>query len=260
MSASVKRVRAIALLSVLELYRRKDLYVAVILGVVILLPLASVSLFGVKGIVRYLREVSLLLIWIFSIAIGVTTAARQIPAEIEKRTIYPLLARPLPMRDFVAGKFFGAWFATGSSILLFYTMFALLSGLKEGSWFPPVFWQALLLHLCFAALLSAMTVCGSTILSAAGNVTICTLIAAAMLLFGDRLLALAHGAAAPAGLVLRFLHFGAPHYEFFDLRLRLIHNWEALPPSTLLCLLAYGALYCLVFLTAATAAMRRKAL
>ena len=46
-------------------------------------------------IVRYLKEICLLLIWISSLVIAITTTARQIPAEREHRTLLPLLAKPL---------------------------------------------------------------------------------------------------------------------------------------------------------------------
>ena len=77
-----------------ELYRRKDFYVLFVLTAVITLVLAFANLFSDPRIVRYLKEVVLLLIWISALVIAITTTARQIPAERENRTIFPLLAKP----------------------------------------------------------------------------------------------------------------------------------------------------------------------
>ncbi len=74
-------VFAIAGVVIKEMYRRKDFYVLLALIVVITLMLASVGIFNDDRIVRYLKDGCLLLIWLSSLVIAITTAARQIPAE-----------------------------------------------------------------------------------------------------------------------------------------------------------------------------------
>ena len=75
-----------------ELYRRKDFYVLFFMTAVITLVLAFANLFNDARIVRYLKEIVLLLIWISALVIAITTTARHIPAERENRTIFPLAA------------------------------------------------------------------------------------------------------------------------------------------------------------------------
>ena len=253
-----RKIWAVATVSVLELYRRKDVYVAVVLALVMIVPLASVSVFGVGGVVRYLWEVTLLLIWLFSIAIGVTTASRQIPREIETRTILPLLAKPIRRGEFVLGKFVGAGVATGSCVLLFYACYMVLGGLKDGSWCPAALPHAVLLHLCFVALMTAMVLFGSAVLTPSANVTCSSLVILGMLLFGERLPALAARLPAPGSWLARLVHFVAPHFEFFDMRLRLVHGWEPLSPGVVLVVLAYTALYTAAFLGGTVLAVGRR--
>ena len=52
----------------------------------ITLILGSLNFFNDDRIVRYLKEACLLLIWLFSLVIAVTTTAQQIPAERESRS------------------------------------------------------------------------------------------------------------------------------------------------------------------------------
>ena len=61
----------IALTSVVikELYRRKDFYVLFVLTAVITLLMGSVSFFHDAKIVRYVKEIALLLIWISALVI-----------------------------------------------------------------------------------------------------------------------------------------------------------------------------------------------
>src|SRR5437764_451800 len=86
---------AIAGIAIKKLIRRKDAYVLLILTALITLIMGSVNLFHDHNVVRYLKEVCLLLIWVCSLVIAITTAARQIPMERESRTIFPLLAKPV---------------------------------------------------------------------------------------------------------------------------------------------------------------------
>src|SRR4029079_12962465 len=117
-----------------ELYRRKDFYVLFVLTAVITLMLGSVRFFNDPKIARYLKEVVLLLIWIAALVIAITTTARQIPAERENRTIFPLLAKPVTRGQLIAGKFLGCWLAVGVSLAVFYFFFTLISCSREGRW------------------------------------------------------------------------------------------------------------------------------
>ena len=77
----MNNIFAVAGIVVKELYRRKDFYVLFILTIVICLIMASVNIFSDNQIIRYLKELCLLLIWVSSLVIAITTTARQIPAE-----------------------------------------------------------------------------------------------------------------------------------------------------------------------------------
>ena len=123
----MNNVLAISGIVIKELYRRKDFYVLFVLTALITLVLGSVSFFNDAKIVRYLKEVCLLLIWISSLVIAIGTAARQIPAERENRTIFPLLAKPVTRGQFIMGKFLGCWLACGVALLVFYVFFGVVS-------------------------------------------------------------------------------------------------------------------------------------
>src|SRR3989454_2016800 len=126
-----------------ELYRRKDFYVLFVLTAVITLLLASVSFFNDAKIVRYLKEVVLLLIWVSALVIAIVTTARQIPAERENRTIFPLLAKPVTRGQFIVGKFVGCWLASGLALVMFYLFFGVVSGAREHQWLVVNYLQAL---------------------------------------------------------------------------------------------------------------------
>jgi hypothetical protein len=63
--------KALVRLSLLDLYRRKDLIVVAMLTLVVLVPMSFATPFGVKGASRYLNEIALLLVWIFMLVISI---------------------------------------------------------------------------------------------------------------------------------------------------------------------------------------------
>ena len=252
---------AIASVVIKESYRRKDFYVLFVLTAVLTLTLGSASFFNDKSIVRYLKEVCLLFIWISALVIAVTTAARQIPAERENRTIFPLLAKPVSRWDVMLGKFLGCWAAGGVAIVVFYTFFVVISGLREHSWPIANYFQAAWLHFVFVGLVVAMVLCGSVYLTApSSNGTICFIIILGILMLGRDLNRIAMNQPAVSGFLLSMIYFIMPHLEFFDVRDIIIHEapliaWWACGAATF-----YGLFYMAAFLVLGWIRFRRLSL
>src|SRR5881394_2852841 len=154
---------AVASVVIKELYRRKDFYVLFVLTAVITLLMGSLNFFNDDKIVRYLKEICLLLIWISALAIAVGMSARQLPAERENRTIFPLLAKPVTRGQIIAGKFFGCWLAVGLSLLVFYSSFIILMGARYGHWQPLIMLQAFWFEWVMAAVIIALVLFGSVV-------------------------------------------------------------------------------------------------
>jgi Cu-processing system permease protein len=257
MRNAFRQISALSKLALLDLYRRKDLLVALILGAVILFPLVFFTPFGVGGANRYMDEIALLLIWAFSVVIGVGAASRLFPPEFESRTIFPLLSKPVSRGVLLLGKYLGALIAAVSALALFYIAYAVLTGLRQGAWFPLIWLQALLLHAGFMAVAVALALLGSLLLTPSANWTLCLLTLVGMLVFGQRLPELAATQPAPGNWILGLIQTVAPHCEFFDLRQRMIHGWPPIPWLVLLCAELYALLYSAACLALATLAFRR---
>src|SRR5512140_2182279 len=113
-------ILALAGVVIKELYRRKDFYVLFVLTALITVAAGSVQFFHDPNIVGYVKDLCMLLIWVSSLLITIATTARQIPAERENRTIFPLLAKPVTRGQVIVGKFLGCWLACGVALLVFY--------------------------------------------------------------------------------------------------------------------------------------------
>jgi ABC-type transport system involved in multi-copper enzyme maturation permease subunit len=257
----MKNILAVASIVIKELYRRKDAYVLFILTVLICLVMASVNIFRDDKIVRYLKEICLLFIWISSLVIAITTTARQIPMERENRTLFPLLAKPLSRTELLLGKFLGCWFACGLALLCFYVFFGALAASREHHWPLLNYLQAGALHWIMLAVVIALTLLGSLVFTApSSNATICFIIVGGILLVGRHLNKIALPLPEPRRSILYSIYYALPHLELFDVRDLIIHNWP--PIAWQVCGLAalYALAYASAFLIAACLVFRRKAI
>jgi Cu-processing system permease protein len=252
---------AIAAIVIKELYRRKDFYVLFVLTALITLLLGSMSFFNDRGIVRYLKEMCLLLIWIAGLIIAITTAARQIPSERESRTIFPLLAKPVTRAHVIVGKFLGCWLATGLALAVFYLFFTVIAGMREQSWPLTSYVQALWMHWTMLGIVIAFAILGSIVFTApSSNASITFILALAILLVGRHLNKVALGLDEPARSFVYALYFVIPHLEFFDWRDLIVHGYGAIAWTAWGLATLYGLAYISFFLLAGWLAFRGKAL
>jgi len=257
----MNNIFAVAGIVIKELYRRKDFYVLFIITIVICLVMASVNIFNDNQIIRYLKELCLLLIWVSSLIIAVTTTARQIPAEREQRTLLPLLAKPLSRTQLIFGKFLGCWLACGVVLLCFYVFFGALAASREHTWPLLNYFQAALLHWIMLGVVIALTLFGSLVFAApSSNSTICFVIVAGIMCVGRYLDVVALSLPEPRRSIVFSLYYAIPHLEIpFEMRNLIVHDWPLIGWNFVgldaLYLLAYTA----VFLVAACLVFRRKA-
>ncbi|HTV63586.1 MAG TPA: ABC transporter permease subunit, partial [Verrucomicrobiae bacterium] len=198
--------------------------------------------------------------WISSLVIAITTAARQIPAEREQRTLLPLLAKPLSRSQLILGKFLGCWVACGLALLCFYVFFGALSASREHDWPVLNYLQAGLMHWVALGVVIALTLLGSLVFAApSSNATICFVVVGGILFVGRYLDVVALSLQKPWQTIVYAIYFVIPHLEFFDMRKLIIHDWPMIDWRYIGLAAIYGAAYAAFFLAAACLVFRRKA-
>jgi len=226
-----------------ELVRRKDLYLIFALLLVIILYSATISFGGQTGFERYFKEIGISLTYIFSVVIAVTFAGRQIPQEIEAKTIYPILAHPVSRGQFIIGKFLGVLMISVISFSLFYGFFLISLLMRRDFSTPPVlFLEGWFLHVCLLAFFASLTILLSLSLSMAANTGISMILYFATNWFG---------ATMPGYIYL-------PHPELFDIKEKIIHTWDVVPLWVISFLAAYAVIYTAIFLSSTYLIFRRR--
>lgn len=115
------RVFLIARTVWLEFLRRKDFYVVMILVGLFTMGIVIVRVIGVENpaTARFLMSLGLLLSYALAAILTATVAARQLPNEIEKRTLLPLLAKPVSRAEIILGKSLAVAAVACASLMLF---------------------------------------------------------------------------------------------------------------------------------------------
>jgi ABC-type transport system involved in multi-copper enzyme maturation permease subunit len=242
-----------------ELIRKKDFYVLLILFIGLAAFFYNESFFGVEGISRYLKEIGFSLLTLFSMIIVVTFSARQIPVELEGKTIYPLLAKPLSRGHFVMGKFAGSLFISVITFSLFYFLYLAIifaKGEGAGLWLAV---QSYVLSIFLLAFLSSIAIFFSLFFTVSANVTMVFTLYFFMYWYNGTVREILLSS-EKASRIWHVLYYILPHFEFFDTRIRLVHMWDPLPLWAVAAVSIYAILYIALILWATSAFFKRKSL
>jgi len=184
---------------------------------------------------KMLIDVGLGSIRFFGMLIAIFLGVRLIPEEIEKRTIYTLLAKPVTRAQFLLGKFFGGLATVISNVLLmglaFYVVFAIKApqfrqmSPEEGPAYSMEFMyanvaKAIFLSFFELALVLGIAVVASVVFSwiLAAIFSFFVYFVGQMSGFFGHLADPKHGAGPLARYVLGTVYRIIPHFEKFDVR------------------------------------------
>ncbi len=242
----------------LDVIRRKDFYVLLILLAILLIALVSMNVFGLGGVSAYVADIGLLMSWIFSWVLAISIGCRLLPQEESRGTVFALLAKPVTRAELILGKWLGAWSVVGMATLLFYALVFGITMLR--GWTLPV-WvatQAIVLHSVVIGIIVAAALMFSARLNTDAAATLTGALTAASFLLVPRIPEFVAAAGSLRGGLMLFLYHLLPHFEIFDMRMRVLHHYDEVAPGTFTMVIAYGILVTAIFLVLAWMAYRGK--
>jgi ABC-type transport system involved in multi-copper enzyme maturation permease subunit len=127
-----RRIGVIALHAFTQLVRMKVFYFLAVFAVILLasnlidLPQHAGPEAVGAGILRSIKSWSLGTMTLFSVVLGITATALLLPKDVEDRTLYTILAKPVPRLDYLAGKLLGV-------LLLVFVSLALMDALMTAA-------------------------------------------------------------------------------------------------------------------------------
>lgn len=128
---SAGRVGAIASNTLLELVRLKVFYFLLIFALLLIGSSAFMVRFSFQEQFQVLKDVSLGAMSIFTWLLATLATAMLLPKDIEDRTLYTILAKPVPRFEYLLGKLLGVLGLLLVSTLVMSAMFALALYLRQ---------------------------------------------------------------------------------------------------------------------------------
>jgi ABC-type transport system involved in multi-copper enzyme maturation permease subunit len=128
----VKQIWSIAATTLGEAIRRRVLLIILLIGVLFLTIAPSLGSLSARSETTVLRGMMLGIIQLTSAAIAVVLTVYMIPNEIERRTIYTILSKPVQRWQFLLGKYFGAVLALGLMMALMTAVLILAFFMQKG--------------------------------------------------------------------------------------------------------------------------------
>jgi ABC-type transport system involved in multi-copper enzyme maturation permease subunit len=255
----MSRVGIVALNTFREAVRDRVLYNLVFFALVMIAASILVGQISIDIESMVIVTLGLTSISVIGLLIAVFIGVGLVSKEMDKRTLYALLAKPVRRWEFLLGKFGGLVLTLAvNTIAMAVGLFLVMSLIKrsgehlEGPVLVAVYFILLKLALvvALALLFSCYTTPLLSILSTAG-----LYIAG---LFVMEMRAVQSGTISPAlGAVLRWLSYVLPNFENFDVMAAAAHG-RAIPRALIAQNTAYAALYCAVVLAAAAAIFTRR--
>src|SRR5256884_7605141 len=128
---SISRILAITTNTVTELTRLKVFYVLLVFALVLIGSSIFMAQFSFQQEFQILKDVSLGAISIFTSLLAIVATARLLPQDMEDRTVYTILAKPVPRFEYVLGKITGVLLLLAISTLVMSVAFLLVLYLRE---------------------------------------------------------------------------------------------------------------------------------
>ena len=265
----MRAIRTISLNVFKESVRDKVLYNLVFFAVLLIAVSYLLSQLTAGQDVKIIKDLGLFAMSVFGLFIAVFIGIGLVSKEVEKRSIYSLLTKPMRRHEFIVGKYLGLVLTLlvniGIMTLAYYSVLGSIAW-REGSWFLP-HWGAPALD---PALLKAVgMICLQLMIITAVALffsTFSSSMLAAALTFGVYIVGHFNADlknfeavvdSRPLVYTARMLYYLLPNFAALDIKNQVVH---ALPvPAPYLVLnTAYSAVYIAVLVTAATLIFMRR--
>ena len=250
------KIRAIALNTFKEAIRDRILYLLLFFAALCIILSRILALLTVGDRAKIIMDVGLASLSLFGVLMAILIGTGLVYKEIDKRTLYTLLAKPIQRYQFLLGKYLGLLLTLFVMLVLMTLVFLVLILLHrypiEGAFFLAILF--VFVELCLITAVALLFSCFSTpILS--------TLFSLSFYLIGH----LSWGMETlinklPQGGVktlARILHIFLPNLENFNFKTEVVHHLS-IPPKIFLYSSLYGIFYTVFILALAVMIFRRR--
>src|SRR6202049_178561 len=128
---SVGRIGAITLNTLTDLTRQKVFYVLLVFALLLIGSSVFLARFTFQQEFQILKDVALGAMSIFTSLLAIVATARLIPQDVEDRTVYTILAKPVPRFEYLLGKLAGVLVLLFVAISIMSAFFVVILYVRE---------------------------------------------------------------------------------------------------------------------------------
>ena len=250
------KIYPIAVNTFKEVIRDRIFYSLVFFAALILGASVLISTLTVGEQSKIIEDLSLGAINIFGVIISIFVGIGLVSKEIEKKTIYTIISKPLRRYEFLLGKYLGLALTLLIYISLMTVCFMAVLYLYLGT----AQWN-LLLAVLFIYLELLVVTAAALLFSTFSTPTLSATYTLAIYVIGHLISDLKGLAGkAPSELakgILNFLYYVLPNLGNFNIKGEVVHN-VPISGERVAATIAYGALYVFILLLAASAVFQRR--
>jgi ABC-type transport system involved in multi-copper enzyme maturation permease subunit len=206
---------------------------------------------------RILKDISLTSIGLFSLLLTFGLFLGALPKEMETKTLYPLLAKPLSRSHYLWGKYLGLLSLIFLNLFIIAVELFIIVKLMGGVWQWSIF-QAIFLNFMECAVVAALLLLLSIQVTIPVNLSLTSLLYVAGNMSSTYVKFLEDtGVGHPMSLFLRIFKLLFPNFDFFHINNAIIYDYMISPQYVFFTAL-YGIMYVLLFMLLADLLFERK--
>lgn len=250
------KIIAIALMAFTEAVRDRILYSLLAFALAMIGSSTILVQLSVGGEEKIVKDLGLSAISLMGVLIAVFIGVGLVSREIDRRTIYPVMARPVRRVEFILGKFCGLLLTLLVNVAVMAAGLLGMARLLEGRWSPELL-PAILLAFMELLLLTAAAILFSTFTTPTLSAIFTLSLFVIGRLSGDLKLFAAQFGGAGTRVVTTALTYVLPNLARFNIAEASVHG---LPLGTgyIPLALAYGGAYLVILLAGAAAIFARR--
>lgn len=245
----------IATITIQENLRNKILYLLLFMSVILVGGTVFLNTFNIDGTTRLIKDLSITLISFFSIVLSLVLSVTALRNEIDRKTLYPILTKPVARIEFIWGKFAGIFLLMLFNILIMAVELFILTYLSSKNLSWNVFYTLFFVGI-ECGIITAFAIWFSIFMTppvTAAVVVLLYVLGQSSSIYLSTLEA-TYGSWASFLLIAKgFL----PSFEFFHLKTAFVHNYM-IATRYLIYVTIYGILFIVFALSGAELSFEKK--
>ena len=251
----MKNIWVLATLTMREAIRDRILYLLLFFAIMLIVTSSVIGRLTVGDEIKIIKDFGLTSISFFGVLISIFLGIGLLYKEIDKKTIYVIISKPIKRSHFIIGKFIGLLLVLFANWLFMSIIFLALIAMKK-AWDTNLIWALLAIYFEFIIITAIAILFSSFSTPILSSLFSLCIYFTGHLIEGLKMMEKKIESAVPKAIVI-FLYYLLPNLERFNLRGVVVHG-DYLGNMQLFFSFIYAVVYSCALLLLAIAIFQRR--